>query len=190
MWWCSVDVENGIYPLLGATTSVATEWGHSLSPSLFEVDEEDDQEDYTETSCIRIRKECLQEPRCHGILKDFWTYCRESKRKGICMTTQQWVKSGNSSVSCRALYHTPVYRWTGIFIRFWNRYSTRYVTVSLNKNYFFFDNNVNFIIWVLSSLFCILSQIRVCHWILHIRKLTKAHFIHVSTLLSKKKNIY
>ncbi|KAK2188082.1 hypothetical protein NP493_144g02002, partial [Ridgeia piscesae] len=57
----------------GATTSVATEWGHSLSPSLFDVDEEDDQEDYTETSCIRIRKECLQEGRCHGILKDFWT---------------------------------------------------------------------------------------------------------------------
>ena len=39
--------------------------------------------------------------------------------------------------------------------------------------------------------FCILSQIWVCHWIPHIRKHIKAHFIHVSTLLSKKDmNIY
>ena len=39
--------------------------------------------------------------------------------------------------------------------------------------------------------FGILSQISVCHWIHHIRIHTKAHFIHVSTLLSKKDmNIY
>lgn len=77
-------------PLLGVTTSGATDWlGYSISPSLFDMeDDEGDEEDYTETSCIRIRKACLQDARCHGILKDFWTNCRESKRKGVCVTTE------------------------------------------------------------------------------------------------------